>query len=189
MAEPAHARLAVAAPLAGITLPEGPGYRLRPWPLASIALAAWPDAAAADPLRASSRDSGPAMLRAREEGGRVLMRLGPQEVLIVTETEATTAGELEFLEENVIEISHGMLGLCVDGAHAAAVLAAGCPIDVHELAFPVGMATRTLIGKFEIILWRRSATEFRLLVARSSIFAFLVYADRVFRGAPPGSLA
>lgn len=189
MAEPAHARLAVAAPLAGITLPEGPGYRLRPWPLASIAVAAWPDLSAGDPLRASSSDSGPAMLRARVAGGRVLMRLGPEEVLIVTETDAAMPDEPAFSHENVIEISHGMVGFCLDGARAATVLASGCPIDVQEWAFPVGMSTRTLFGKFEIILWRRGATEFRLLVARSPIFAFLAYADRVFPGAPPGSSA
>lgn len=188
MAESVPARLAVVAPLAGIVLPEGPGYRVEPWPLASIILAACPDAPAGDRNPASSRDSIPAMLCAREEGGRILMRLGPQDVLIVTEHGGTPADQPTFFEQNVIELSHGMVGLSVDGSHTSEAIAAGCPIDVHELAFPVGMSTRTLFGKFEVILWRRRATEFRILIAKSQILAFCAYLDRIFRNAPPGTV-
>ena len=50
---------------------------------------------------------------------------------------------------------------------AARLLNAGVPLDLDLAAFPVGMATRTLLLKAEITLWRRDAERFRLEVARS----------------------
>ena len=41
------------------------------------------------------------------------------------------------------------------------------PLISTFAAFPVGMATRTLLLKAEIGLWRREAERFRLEVARS----------------------
>jgi sarcosine oxidase subunit gamma len=50
----------------------------------------------------------------------------------------------------------------------------GCPLDLHADAFPVGMCTRTVFGKSEIVLWRCAADCFHLEVARS--FAAYVHA-------------
>jgi sarcosine oxidase subunit gamma len=37
---------------------------------------------------------------------------------------------------------------------AATVLNTGCPLDLSQAAFPAGTATRTLVGKCEVILAR-----------------------------------
>ena len=42
-------------------------------------------------------------------------------------------------------------------------------LDLHPSAFPAGMCSRTLLGKAEIVLWRISATSFRIEVFRSFV--------------------
>ncbi len=58
-------------------------------------------------------------------------------------------------------------GIEVAGPGAARLLAAGVPLDLDLSGFPVGMATRTLLLKAEITLWRREAERFWLDVGRS----------------------
>ena len=41
------------------------------------------------------------------------------------------------------------------------------PLDLDQAAFPVGMCTRTLFGKAEIVLWRKADDAFRVEVWRS----------------------
>ena len=53
------------------------------------------------------------------------------------------------------------------GAGVTELLSAGCPLDLHLRAFPVGMCTRTLLAKAPIVLWRTAAEEFHLEVWRS----------------------
>jgi sarcosine oxidase subunit gamma len=64
------------------------------------------------------------------------------------------------------------------------LLAAGCPLDLHSSAFSAGAATRTLLGKAEIVLWRPTeAPAYRLDCARSYVpyvFGFLREAAREF---------
>jgi sarcosine oxidase subunit gamma len=40
-------------------------------------------------------------------------------------------------------------------------------LDLHPAAFPIGMATRTLFIKAEIVLWRREADLYHIEVWRS----------------------
>ena len=47
-------------------------------------------------------------------------------------------------------------------------------LDLHPVAFPVGMCTRTVFGKAEIVLWRTEAEAYHIEVARS--FAPYVWA-------------
>ena len=53
------------------------------------------------------------------------------------------------------------------GPEAARLLNAACPLDLDPSAFPVGMCTRTLFAKAEIVLWRTGATAFHVEVWRS----------------------
>ena len=53
------------------------------------------------------------------------------------------------------------------GTAASAVLNAGCPLDLHPSAFPVGMCTRTVLAKCDVTLWRRAPDLFWLGVNRS----------------------
>jgi sarcosine oxidase subunit gamma len=91
--------------------------------------------------------------------GRAL-RLGPDEWLLwapeavadglLAEAAATLAGRHYAL----VDVSHGRAAFAVAGAAAASVLRRGCPLDLSPAAFPAGMATRTLVGKCEVVLAR-----------------------------------
>jgi sarcosine oxidase subunit gamma len=81
---------------------------------------------------------------------------------------------LHELPHSLVEVSHRQIALEVQGPQAADLLNVGCPLDLHIRSFPVGMCTRTLLGKCDIVLWRRSADTFHLEVWRS----FADYAAR-----------
>lgn len=111
--------------------------------------------------------------RAAQSGARSALWLGPDEWLLMFEPavrgeiasaiEAALAGRSHAL----VDISDRNLGLRVEGARAEDVLAAGCPLDLDPGSFPVGMCTRTLLGKAEIVLWRTAQHAFHLEVVRS----------------------
>jgi sarcosine oxidase subunit gamma len=93
-------------------------------------------------------------------GARCCARLGPDEwLLLVPEAEnGTRAQELETQlagrHFSLVDISHRNLSLSVAGTHAREVLNGGCPLDLHDDAFPPASATRTLLAKAEVILLR-----------------------------------
>ena len=81
-------------------------------------------------------------------------------------------------------MSRRQAGIEVDGPDAAATLNAGCPLDLDPAAFPVGMCTRTVLAKSEIVLWRTAPATFRVEVPRSFAayaWSFLMEASREFR--------
>ena len=61
---------------------------------------------------------------------------------------------------------------------------AGGPLDLHEAAFPIGMVTRTVLGRIGITLWRRAATEWRLEVPRSHAAYARDFLAEAARGMP-----
>jgi heterotetrameric sarcosine oxidase gamma subunit len=101
-------------------------------------------------------------------GDRALLWLGPDEFLLLTTDE--TAPSLA----NTVDVSHRDTALTVTGPRAGWVINAFCALDLHQPAFPVGMCTRTVLGKAEIVLWRTATETFRIEVARS--FAAYVWA-------------
>ena len=92
-----------------------------------------------------------------------LARLGPDEWLVGgPEADADLLQgriheALAGLPHSLVDVSHRNVGIDVSGRQAAAVLNAGCPLDLSEAAFPPGSATRTLLGKSEIVLIRATA--------------------------------
>ena len=64
-------------------------------------------------------------------------------------------------------MSHRDVALCIAGADAATLLSGAVPLDLAAEAFPPGMCARTPCEKAEIVLWRRSAEDWHLEVARS----------------------
>jgi sarcosine oxidase, subunit gamma len=113
-----------------------------------------------------------AACRAGVTGERAALWLGPDEWLLVAPPEqAGLALRLERalaqLPHSLVDVSHRQMALLVHGLQAAAVLAGGCPLDLDLQAFPVGMCTRTVLGKAEVVLWRTDAQAFRLEVWRS----------------------
>ena len=118
--------------------------------------------------------------RAGTQGGRSALRLGPDEWLILApEAGADSIARLinEAIPDGVfslVDIGHRQAGILLEGADAAAMINALCPLDLDANAFPVGMATRTVFGKAEIVLWRTGAEHFHIDVWRS--FAPYVWA-------------
>ncbi len=104
---------------------------------------------------------------------RTVLWLGPDEwLLLVPEddvgvVESALAEHLRGHPYSLVDISHRQVGLEISGPMVAATLNAGCPLDLASAAFPVGMCTRTVLAKAEIVLWRTGDEVFRLEVARS----------------------
>lgn len=109
----------------------------------------------------------------RENLGLASMRLGPDEwMLLCAERETDTVVEnvsrsLEGIAHSVVDVSHRDVTLDVFGQDTEAVLNSGCPLDLSLGAFPVGKATRTVLGKVEIVLARLSESAWRVTCWRS----------------------
>jgi sarcosine oxidase subunit gamma len=111
--------------------------------------------------------------RAGSRGERAALWLGPDEWLIIApeggacELGAALRAALAPLPHSLVDVSHRQSALEVHGEGASRLLAAGCLLDLDAGAFPVGMCTRTMLGKAEIVLWRTGAQVFRIEVWRS----------------------
>jgi sarcosine oxidase, subunit gamma len=125
--------------------------------------------------------------RAGVQAERAALWLGPDEWLLLAPAAAAAAvlsgleSALSGLACSIVDVSHRQIGLEVAGARAELLLAAGCPLDLQPQAFPVGMCTRTVLGKTEVVLWRTAPDTFRLEVWRSFaayLSAFLAEAAR-----------
>lgn len=123
--------------------------------------------------RAFGVDLPEAACRANEGGGRAALWLGPEEHLLLApegeqgEVAAAIGAALAGLPHSLVEVSERQVVIRVDGPAARDHLAMGCPLDLDPDTFPVGMCTRTLFGKAEVLLWRRAAEEYHLEVGRS----------------------
>ena len=111
--------------------------------------------------------------RANAHDVRAVLWLGPDEQLLLgpAEEASSLAASLELalagIAHSLVDVSQRQIALQVSGPQASAILGTGCPLDLDAMEFPPGMCTRTLYCKADIILWRRSATEFHLEVWRS----------------------
>ncbi|MCB4770987.1 sarcosine oxidase subunit gamma [Ancylobacter sp. Lp-2] len=111
--------------------------------------------------------------RFKRSGDRLAAWLGPDEWLLIAEDAdpAALIAEIEpavfGLPHALVDVSSRSLGIALEGPRAAYVLNQGCPLDLSEAAFPVGMVTRTVFGKAEIVLLRETPERFRLDVWRS----------------------
>jgi sarcosine oxidase subunit gamma len=108
--------------------------------------------------------------RAATNGSVAALWLGPDEQLLIgpesADLAATLQPALRDLPHSLVEVSHRQIALEVRGPHATAMLNAGCPLDLDPGAFPVGMCTRTVFAKAEIVLWRTDETVFHVEVWR-----------------------
>jgi sarcosine oxidase subunit gamma len=91
---------------------------------------------------------------------QVSARLGPDEWLLIApasegpDLERKVAGALGEVFCSVVDISHRNLAISVEGSRSRDVINSGCPLDLSDVAFPEGNATRTILGKAEIVLLR-----------------------------------
>jgi len=126
--------------------------------------------------------------RAGVQGERAALWLGPDEWLLISsepagdETAAALGAALAQLPHSLVDVSHRQVALELSGPRAEALLAAGCPLDVHINAFPVGMCTRTVLGKTEVVLWRTAAQVFRIEVWRSFAGYLAAFIEEAARG-------
>jgi sarcosine oxidase subunit gamma len=109
--------------------------------------------------------------RSASQGDRHALWLGPDEWLLLSAPEdtlgETLASALSGRPHSLVEVSSRQVALIVSGSQAADLISAGCPLDLGLSAFPVGMCTRTLFGKAEIVLWRTGEAQFHIEVWRS----------------------
>lgn len=129
--------------------------------------------------------------RALPAGSRALLHLGPDEWwAIAPRAEAASlaadlAAALGASPHALVDISDRQAAFLLTGPGAPAVLNAFCPLDLREAACPVGSATRSLLGKAGMMLWRRAAQEWLVAVPRS----FGAYAHRLLTEGIAGEAA
>ncbi len=83
--------------------------------------------------------------------------------ILAAELDAALTG----IAHSLVDVSQRHVAMRVSGSRAVALLNTGCPLDLSDARFPVGMCTRTLLGKAEVVLWRTDAVEFHLEAMRS----------------------
>jgi sarcosine oxidase subunit gamma len=109
--------------------------------------------------------------RAAEAAERAALWLGPDEWLLLAPDGEGAAIATAFAAieapHSLVDVSHRSTAINLSGSEVTTVIASGCPLDLHLAAFPVGMCTRTLYAKAEIVLWRRAVDRFRLECGRS----------------------
>jgi sarcosine oxidase subunit gamma len=122
----------------------------------------WGAAFAEEPCRAMLGD------------GRATLWLGPDEYLLLGADAASEIAAADALERSLsdmphalVNISHRQFALELSGSHAATILSGACPLDLDLDEFPVGMCTRTVLAKADIVLWRTGDGTFHLEVWRS----------------------
>ncbi|MBK7903346.1 MAG: sarcosine oxidase subunit gamma [Proteobacteria bacterium] len=129
--------------------------------------------------------------RAATDGNRAALWLGPDEQLLLApdgEVEpiaASLARALQGHAYSLVDVSHRQVGIGIHGPRAEWLLESQCPLPLNLRDFPVGMCTRTVFGKAEIVVWRPAEQVFRLEVWRS----FATYVAELLREVDRESIA
>ena len=132
-------------------------------------------------------DVSQAACRASQGGTRAALWLGPDEYLILAlEAEAsvlarTLEDALHAEPHSLVDVSHRQTALEIRGPRVEDILNSACPLDLDVRAFAIGMCTRTVFAKAEIVLWRTAADVFRLEVWRSFTDYVARFLDEVVR--------
>jgi sarcosine oxidase subunit gamma len=101
--------------------------------------------------------------------GRTVLWLGPDEWFVVDESGKDPLADLAGVPalHSAVGISHRNVAIAVTGPAAEATVNAGCPQDLSLKAFPIGAASRSVLGKVEIVLLRTAEDSFRVECWRS----------------------
>ena len=114
-----------------------------------------------------------AACRAAVNGVYAALWQGPDEQLLLAPDTAQVelgdrlASALASLAHSLVDVSHRQVAYELAGPRATVLLAGACPLDLDAREFPVGMCTRTLFAKAEIVLWRTAPEAFHVEVWRS----------------------
>ena len=105
--------------------------------------------------------------------------IGPDEWLVVTSAEVTSAGGAAALGSELAkalagfhaainDVTGGHVALCVSGVDARTVLAKGCTLDLHPREFGPGQCARTGLAKATVLLGvPDNASTYTIIVSRS----------------------
>lgn len=99
--------------------------------------------------------------------------LGPDEWLLEAVDEnpeplfAVLSQKLASCACSLVDVSHRSDALAISGPASGYILNHGCPLDLSEQQFPIGMCTRTVLGKSPILLSRPERDVFHIDVWRS----------------------
>jgi sarcosine oxidase subunit gamma len=113
--------------------------------------------------------------RGNSDGVKHALWLGPDEWLLIAPDSEPVAFVRAISESingqphSLVDVSHRTSAVVLSGPRVSDALNHGCPLDLGLPSFPVGMCTRTLLARAEVILWRLNPESFRLEVARSYI--------------------
>jgi sarcosine oxidase, subunit gamma len=92
-------------------------------------------------------------------------------ILALGATAATTFDAIESaigaIPHALVDVSHRQFAVEIVGPHAATILSGACPLDLDLSEFPIGMCTRTVLAKADIVLWRKQETVFHVEIWRS----------------------
>ena len=110
-----------------------------------------------------------------KKGGRTALWLGPDEWLVIDEAGGDPLADCASVKglHSAVDVSHRNVAISVTGPCAAVTVNAGCPQDLSLDAFPVDAASRTVLGKVEMVLFRTDEDAFRIECWRS--FSEYVY--------------
>lgn len=101
-------------------------------------------------------------------GGHRIIWLGPDEFLVVTSADpsllADALGEALGARPGLAaDVSANRTVIELNGPQARAVLAKGCPVDLHPRSFGPGKAVATTLGRVPLVLWQTGPDTYRLL--------------------------
>ncbi len=180
--------VASVAPLAGLAVPSHDGLvRVSEAPSSGrLVLRAGPDSAQRLVSALGTALAGRINTAVTIEACTAL-RLGPDEWLLLADAEGDPWLAARIAEAGrdapmaVVDVSHRSIGMLVEGPGVEAILAAGCPLPLDIEGFPVGRATRTLLAKAEVVLWRLAPERFHLEVTRSLLPYVVDFLGEVIR--------
>ncbi len=126
-----------------------------------------------EPLRAAGDERRAALWLAPDQWWLVLPR--PEAEDLAAAIRARAAGPLVWCEV----VSDGWCWRELAGAGRHDLLAAGCPLDLADRAFPVGRVAHSLLGKAGVTIWRPAADRF-LIATEASLDVYVnVWLDRI----------
>jgi sarcosine oxidase subunit gamma len=117
--------------------------------------------------------------RAHASATRATLWMGPDEYLLLdwadgaadpssaSRVAATLETAMAGTPHSLVDISHRQFAVSVSGPHAADILNGACPLDLDLTEFPIGMCTRTVFAKADIVLWRTAPETFHVEIWRS----------------------
>lgn len=104
---------------------------------------------------------------------RAVYWLGPDEWLLVASGESSNQLYASLRTAtaphscSLVDVSHRSDAFAVRGSKSAYIVNHGCPLDLSIDSFPVGMCTRTIVGKASVLLSRSQVDSFEIDVWRS----------------------